>query len=58
MEKKEMMGIEYWDMFAKDPKAGMTFEEFENGYRLSDKEISDDEIKAIFHIWGDIGTSV
>jgi len=53
-----MMGIEYWDMFAKDPKAGMTFEEFENGYRLSDKEISDDEINAIFHIWGDIGTSV
>jgi len=38
----------YWKEFAKDPKKGMSFEEFRRGYRSAEPEVSDEEIFEAF----------
>jgi len=44
--------LESWEKFAKNPKDGMTFEEFTAGYQSFDPEATEKEIREAFY-YGD-----
>jgi Ca2+-binding EF-hand superfamily protein len=48
--KADMTAEDYWNMFVKDEKKGMTYREFQKAAEYSGESFTDDQIKAAYDI--------